>query len=73
MPQDHHVPPPSFPRSQRERVGLALQRGCRHRDAADAQPAGPPSQRDRVRQALERGIGGAPKGNAAKSRVGIYR
>ena len=51
---------PSFPLTQRELVGLALQRGCRR---ADARPAAPGSQRDRVRQALALGVGtrkGAP-------------
>ncbi|MEA2320375.1 MAG: hypothetical protein QOD81_225 [Solirubrobacteraceae bacterium] len=49
MSEDH------FPRSQRELVSLALQRGCRRAAA----PSGPDSQRDRVRQALALGVGGS--------------
>jgi hypothetical protein len=49
---------PSFPLSQRELVGLALQRGARR---PSVRPAVPGSQRDRVRQSLALGLGGAPK------------
>jgi hypothetical protein len=60
--------PTSFPLTQRELVGLALQRGAR-RPAFG--PAAPHSQRDRVRHALALGLG-APKG-AAGARRGIVR
>jgi hypothetical protein len=59
----------SFPHTQRELVGLALQRGAR-RPAAG--PAGPESQRDRVRQALALGFGGTPKAGRGERR-GIHR
>jgi hypothetical protein len=60
---------PSFPLTQRELVGLALQRGCRRADFA---PAAPGSQRERVRLALALGVGVAPKG-ASGARRGIHR
>ena len=61
--------PQSFPLTQRELVGLALQRG-----AGSAAPADPHSraQRDRVRLALALGVGGTVKGPRA-ARRGIYR
>jgi len=59
----------SFPLTQRELVGLALQRGCRRPISG---PPAPGSQRDRVRLALALGIGVAPKGAAAVRR-GIHR
>ena len=58
----------SFPLTQRELVGLALQRGARRPAAA---PSAPHSQRERVRLALALGVG-ASKG-AAPARRGIYR
>jgi hypothetical protein len=48
---------PPFPRTQRELVGLALQRGARRPNG----PAAPGSQRERVRLALQLGVGGAAK------------
>ena len=68
-PQSH----PSFPSTQRELVGLALQRGARRRDGG---PPAPRSQRDRVRLSLALGLGGG--GGGAKSaghaaRRGIVR
>jgi hypothetical protein len=57
-----------FPLSQRELVGLALQRGARRTDVA---PAAPHSQRDRVRLALALGVGGAKGSRGA--RRGIVR
>jgi hypothetical protein len=60
---------PSFPLTQRELVGLALQRGARR---VSSGPAAPGSQRDRVRLALALGIGAAPKG-APAARRGIHR
>ena len=57
MPEAHSSQP-SFPVSQRELVGLALQRGARRPHAS---PAAPRSQRERVRLALALGVG-APKG-----------
>ena len=59
----------SFPLSQRELVGLALQRGARRHDAG---PAAPHSQRERVRQSLALGLGGA-KGAGRAARRGIVR
>ena len=59
----------SFPLSQRELVGLALQRGCRRHDAG---PVAPQSQRDRVRLSLALGLGGAVKRTGA-TRRGIVR
>jgi hypothetical protein len=53
----------SFPLTQRELVGLALQRGARRPVAG---PAAPGSQRDRVRQALALGLAGTPKGGAPR-------
>jgi hypothetical protein len=53
---DAHSSQPSFPVSQRELVGLALQRGARRPHAT---PAAPHSQRDRVRLALALGVGTA--------------
>jgi hypothetical protein len=55
MPEAHSSQP-SFPVSQRELVGLALQRGARRPHAATAAPH---SQRDRVRLALALGVGTA--------------
>jgi hypothetical protein len=60
-----------FPRSQRELVSLALQRGCRR---AAGPAAGPDSQRERVRQALALGVGGADSGAKPRGpRGGIRR
>jgi hypothetical protein len=59
----------SFPLTQRELVGLALQRGARRPNAA---PAAPHSQRDRVRHALALGLGGG-KVAARGARRGIVR
>ena len=59
----------SFPLSQRELVGLALQRGCRRHDAG---PVAPQSQRDRVRLSLALGLGGGVKRTGA-TRRGIVR
>jgi hypothetical protein len=59
----------TFPLTQRELVGLALQRGARRADVA---PAAPHSQRERVRQALALGFGGPAKG-ARGARRGIVR
>jgi hypothetical protein len=67
---DPHSPQPSFPLTQRELVGLALQRGVRRPNAA---PAAPHSQRERVRQALALGLGGTPKGASRAARRAIYR
>jgi hypothetical protein len=68
MPEAHTpTPSPSFPLTQRELVGLALQRGARR---PAARPVVPGSQRDRVRQALALGIGAAPK---ARGRRGAHR
>jgi hypothetical protein len=62
---------PSFPLTQRELVGLALQRGARRPAPA---PAAPHSQRERVRLALALGFAGTAKGgSAATTRRGIYR
>jgi hypothetical protein len=59
----------SFPLTQRELVGLALQRGARRHDAG---PAAPHSQRDRVRLSLALGLG--DKGAAGRAaRRGIVR
>jgi hypothetical protein len=67
MPEAHTPQPrPSFPLTQRELVGLALQRGARR----PSRPAAPNAQRDRVRQALALGLGGTPK---AGSRRGSHR
>jgi hypothetical protein len=60
--------PQSFPLTQRELVGLALQRGVRRPNGA---PASPHSQRERVRLALALGVGA--KGASRGSRRGIYR
>jgi hypothetical protein len=71
MPDAHHpLSPHAFPLSQRELVGLAMQRGCR---SAATAPAAPMSQRDLVRQALARGLGGAGKARGSAPRTGIYR
>jgi hypothetical protein len=59
----------AFPLTQRELVGLALQRGARRPAAA---PAGPHSQRDRVRQSLALGPRGT-KGATRAMRRGIVR
>jgi len=59
----------AFPLTQRELVGLALQRGARRPDGA---PAGPHSQRDRVRHALALGLG-AGKRPARAGHRGIVR
>jgi hypothetical protein len=61
-------PHQTFPLTQRELVGLALQRGARRHDAG---PAAPHSQRDRVRQSLALGLGAKAAGRAA--RRGIVR
>jgi hypothetical protein len=68
---DPHSPQPSFPLTQRELVGLALQRGARRLTAPA--PAAPHSQRERVRQALALGLSGTPKGASRAARRGIYR
>jgi hypothetical protein len=60
----------AFPHSQRELVGLALQRGARRHDAG---PAAPHSQRDRVRLSLALGLGGGAKGAGHAARRGIVR
>jgi hypothetical protein len=59
----------SFPLTQRELVGLALQRGARRPNSSAAAPH---SQRERVRQALALGLGGSPKA-ARGARRGIVR
>ena len=59
----------SFPLTQRELVGLALQRGARRPSAAAAAPH---SQRDRVRQALALGLCGT-KAASRPARRGIVR
>jgi hypothetical protein len=59
----------SFPLTQRELVGLALQRGARRPHAV---PAAPHAQRDRVRQALALGVGGS-KAPSRGARRGIVR
>jgi hypothetical protein len=59
----------SGPLTQRELVGMALQRGARRMDSA---PAAPHSQRDRVRQALALGLCGGVK-PAGAARRGIVR
>ena len=53
MPEAHSSQP-SFPVTQRELVGLALQRGARRPYAA---PSAPHSQSERVRRALALCIG----------------
>ena len=58
----------SFPLTQRELVGLALQRGARRPAAA---PSAPHSQRERVRLALALGVGASKC--AGPARRGIYR
>ena len=58
----------SFPLTQRELVGLALQRGARRPNSSAAAPH---SQRERVRQALALGVG-SPK-PARGARRGIVR
>jgi hypothetical protein len=70
MPEPQPLSPPPFPLTQRELVGLAIQRGCR---GAGRAPVAPMSQRDLVRQALARGLGGAGKPRGAAARTGIYR
>jgi hypothetical protein len=70
MPEAHTPQPrPSFPLTQRELVGLALQRGARRPVAG---PAAPGSQRDRVRQALALGLGGTQK-HGGTARRGAHR
>jgi hypothetical protein len=59
----------TFPLTQRELVGLALQRGARRTDIA---PAAPHSQRERVRHALALGVGGPAKSTRG-ARRGIVR
>jgi hypothetical protein len=66
---DAHSSQSSFPLTQRELVGLALQRGARR----PAAPSAPHSQRERVRLALALGVGGTPKGAGPAARRGIYR
>jgi hypothetical protein len=61
-------PHQTFPLTQRELVGLALQSGARRHDAG---PAAPHSQRDRVRHSLALGLGAKSAGRAA--RRGIVR
>jgi hypothetical protein len=68
---DPHSPQPSFPLTQRELVGLALQRGARRLTAAA--PAAPHSQRERVRLALALGLGGPAKSPSRGARRGIVR
>jgi hypothetical protein len=63
-------PRPSFPLTQRELVGLALQRGARRHDAG---PAAPHSQRDRVRHSLALGLGSGAKAAGRAARRGIVR
>ncbi|MEA2318995.1 MAG: hypothetical protein QOD44_3184 [Solirubrobacteraceae bacterium] len=71
MPETQHpLSHPAFPLTQRELVGLAVQRGCRNAVSAAAAPM---SQRALVRQALARGVGGAGKTRQSASRPGIYR
>jgi len=65
-----HSSQSSFPLTQRELVGLALQRGARRPNSG---PASPHSQRERVRLALALGVGGGTKGTGRGSRRGIYR
>ena len=60
----------TFPLTQRELVGLALQRGARRRDGG---PAAPRSQRDRVRLSLALGLGGGGAKGARGARRGIVR
>ena len=62
-------PHQTFPLTQRELVGLALQRGARRHDAG---PAAPHSQRERVRQSLHLGLGGG-KSVGRTARRGIVR
>jgi hypothetical protein len=57
------------PLTQRELVGMALQRGAWRTDSA---PAAPHSQRDRVRHALALGLCGGAK-TARTARRGIVR
>jgi len=68
MPEAHSTAS-SFPLTQREVVGLALQRGARRAHSA---PAAPGSQRERVRLALALGVGSGAKG-ARGARRGIHR
>ena len=68
MHEAHSHATPSFPLTQRELVGLALQRGARRPHSA---PAAPQSQRERVRLALALGVG-APKASRG-ARRGIHR
>jgi hypothetical protein len=70
MDQAHTQPRPTFPLTQRELVGLALQRGARRHDAG---PAAPHSQRERVRQSLALGLGGGTKAAGRAARRGIVR
>ena len=60
----------SFPLSQRELVGLALQPGARRHDAG---PAAPHSQRERVRLSLALGVGPGAKTGGRAARRGIVR
>ena len=60
----------TFPLTQRELVGLALQRGARRADVA---PAAPHSQRERVRQSLALGLGSGAKSFGRAARRGIVR
>jgi hypothetical protein len=70
MPETQHpLSHPGFPLTQRELVGLAMQRGCR---SAVSPAAAPMSQRELVRQALARGFG-AGKARQSAPRPGIYR
>ena len=70
MPEAHSSQQ-SFPHTQRELVGLALQRGARR--PGSSAPAAPDSQRERVRLALALGFAGTPKGASRTARRGIYR
>jgi hypothetical protein len=63
-------PRQTFPLTQREMVGLALQRGARRHDAG---PAAPHSQRDRVRLSLALGLGAGAKTGGRAARRGIVR
>jgi hypothetical protein len=70
MDQAQPQPRQTFPLSQRELVGLALQRGARRHDAGAAAPH---SQRDRVRHSLALGLGSGAKRAGHAARRGIVR
>jgi hypothetical protein len=63
----HAMSEDQFPRSQRDLVALAMQRGCR---PVPAPPDGD-SQRDRVRKAVTMGVGRT--GKRGGTRGGIRR